>query len=286
MSSGILAALLAPAASGQEFIFNLVAEEQWNGGRPSRDDFLETGQIYLFRAGSYTPEVVAQVGQAQKVPPGTWHWIAESEGYVSVASGRIDHPEGVAPFQKGLVEPVVPACEIRLEPGEVWTGLRRLDAVSLTRRAVYPIALEHRRRFRIPVGEFVAYTVGAQGIEAISPVSQCLRGKKVPLSRPLPPAEGFQDLVIHVELPSGDTLQEARPTATLLPTEGSADTALLVPTASFYTGSRATFFFLEVSANAPFRLRIEHPQALPHEQEVPPAGGRVHELKKVVLQAR
>lgn len=286
VGSGILWALMAPAALGQKFIFNLVAEEEWNGGRPSRDSFLETGQIYLFRTGSYTPEVVAQAGQAQEVPPGTWHWIAESEGYVSVVSGRIDHPEGVAPFQKGLIEPVVPACEIHLGSGDGWAGLRRLDAVSLTRSAVYPIAVEHRRRFRIPVGEFVAYTVGEQGIEAISPVSQCQRGDKILFPRPQPPATGFQDLVIHVEFPPGEASHEVRPTATLLPAADSADAPLLLPTASFFTGSRATFFFLGVSAKASLLLRIEHPQALPHQEQVLPTESRVRELKKVVLLAR
>ncbi len=280
----LLPIVFTTPALGQNFTFNLIAEEDWNQGRPSRESFLDNGRIYLFRTGSYLPEVIAEVGKPQEVPPGSWHWIAEAEGYVSVVSGRIVLPEGQPPFEKGLVEPVVPACKVLLSDESDWAGLRRLDAVSLERGAVFPVAVDSRRSFQIPVGRFVAYVVGAQGMEAIAPIASCRRGETVHLQRPEPPDDRLQDLVIHALLPPGviDTAEELG--ALLSPFEGKPTSfSPLRPSATFRTTGRVTFFFLGIHASETLMLEIRHPHTELYRQEIPPLGGKVHEFPLVNL---
>ena len=282
-----LSALLAPASWGQtEVTFHLVPEELWNGGLPSPADFLPSGKIFLYRAGSYVPELVAEANKPQVVTPGTWLWIAEAGDYVSAVSGKIHYPEGAERFDRNLIDPVVPACKIDLGEARDWRGVARLDAVSLDRRAVYPVIVEDRRRFLVPEGRFLAYTMDSRGVTAISRVASCRTGETVELSRPEPPAAEHQDLMVSVQMPEGMADEGEELSAVLTPFDSSSPPAPQPPTAALRTLYRATFFFLDASAREPLVLEIRHPEFLTHRQELSPLPGGVRELPDVVLKPR
>ena len=284
-----LLALLAPASQGQtELTFLLVPEESYDQGDYSR--VLPSGKVFIYRAGSYVPELVAEANKPQVVTPGQWLWIAEAwdeaGDYVSVWSGIMDYPEGAERWDRDLVGPVVPACKIDLGTAQDWQGVTRLDAVSLSREAVYPVIVKDRRHFLVPEGRFVAYAMDTQGVTAISRVVTCAAGETVELSRPEPPTAEHQDLMVSVQMFDGMTDERDELSAVLRPFDPSSPMVPQEPTAAFRTHQRATFFFLDASARELLVLGIDHPQARAHRQELSPQRGGVRELPDVVLEPR
>lgn len=285
-------ALWTPVSQGQiEIRFALVAEELWNDGAPDNSHFLPSGRVFLYRAGSYIPELVAKVDEPQVVTPGNWLWISEAEDdsgglYVSVVSGKILYPEGAERFDRGLLGPVVPACRVDLGPARLWQGVTRLDAVSLERHAVYPVVVKDRQQFHVPAGRFLVYTVDEEGVTAISRVVRCDPHQTVEISRPEPPSASSQDLMVSVQMPEGQLDKDLQISAVLAPRNASRPLPPQPPTAALRTNYRTTFFFLDVDARDQLELNVRHPEALPQRQEISPLQGGVRELPDIVLEAQ
>jgi hypothetical protein len=287
----ILLLLPAPAAEAQiKITFRVVPEALWQDRSQNREHTLPSGKVFLYRAGSYSPEIVATVNEPSLVTPGQWLWISEAEDgqgglYVSVVSGRIHYPEGAEPYDKGLVGPVVPACKVDVGPATEWQGVTRLDAVSLDRNAVYPVVVRERRSFHVPEGRFLVYTVDEEGVTAISPVQTCGAGETVRLSRPTPPTADAQNVMVSVQIPEGMEGDTEQISVLLAPTrDASRPLPPQPPTAALLTNYRATFFFLDVEAREPLELQVRHPKAQSHRQELSPLPGGVRELPDVVLE--
>ncbi|MCB1037463.1 MAG: hypothetical protein KDD47_26770, partial [Acidobacteria bacterium] len=128
--------------------------------------------MLLYRPGTYEPELILPANQPAELPSGTWHWLDQAPGFVSVVGGSLNAPREGPPLRKNIVWPVVPACELDLSEAS-WGGVERLDAVSLERQAVFPVAPQKRTSLWIPAGRFLAYTVGARGIQAVSAIRRC-----------------------------------------------------------------------------------------------------------------
>ncbi|NJL28701.1 MAG: hypothetical protein HC897_12820 [Thermoanaerobaculia bacterium] len=281
----MLAGVSAGVGHAHEISFQLVPEEAWNDGRPAAGSFLPEGQVYLFRHGRDRAELVLETNTFGEVPPGDWYWIAEAPGYVSVVGGLLQLSRDGESVRKTIIWPVVPACELDLS-ADRWKGVVRLDAVSLDRHATYPVAPSQRSRWSIPAGRFLVYTLDARGLAAISRPASCRPSEQVLLRRPEPPAPDKQDLMVSARFPDGFAAKREALVASLQPANASGGQTFRPPTAIVQVADRVTCFFLDVPAEAPWQLAIQHPDLLSHRQELASIGGSVRELEEQPLRPR
>lgn len=287
----LMALMASPSVSQSEFTFRLIPEAHWNNAAPDRSTLLPEGEVYLYRAGSYQPDLVARVDVPQALTPDHWHWIAEgrdAEGtpYVSVDSGSIIYPEGAPRFDRGIIGPVAPACALDLGAAADWAGVERIDAVSPDRGSVFPLVIGTRSSFLVPAGPFIVYTMGSDGVSGISPVQTCTVGESVELSRPEPPASDRQHLMVSVPLPPSDEDRSPDLSAELAPFDESSPLSPQPAATALRSEFRTTFFFLDANARTPLVLEIRHPDFFPYRQEISPTPGGVVELPDVVLEPR
>lgn len=281
--ASLVALGFAQPALALEVTFRLVPAEHWEVGQGRAERAISGGTVYLYRAGEYVPAEVVPTDQPVAVAAGTWRWIAEAPGYVTVDSGTISvglQGEGA----KTIVWPVVPACEIVLPDSTDWRPVERLDVVSARYGSVYPIDPRHRRRLWVPAGHFLAYSVGSRGLIAIRPPSTCAPGEQLQLPPPTMPPRDQQDLLVHLRFPEGESFSPDDLLA-FAETGGGVQRA---PAATIWSYDRASLFFLglEAGRTAPLPLIARHPRFRTFVQHVEPVGGSARVLAPILLEVR
>jgi hypothetical protein len=259
----------APAAGGAvagpaeevavELVVHLAPIAAWDSAEGPTAHDLEEGTVRFYRSGAWRPARVARAGEAVGLPAGEWWLTAEAPGFASTASNRIP----VSPRRErgsiGFVAAVAPACRVELAPEAAWEGIERVDVVSLTEGSVDPVAPGERRVLWVPLGDFLAYTVGAAGPEAVSEVLSCRAGETVTLPPPRPPRGGRGALFLSVDLPPSSATPDSGLVAALEPAEEGAAGASVASDAATRQERRVTFFFLDLPARRTFVPKIEHP---------------------------
>jgi len=271
------------AEEGVPILFRLVPSSSWtaDGGH---SDYLPEGKVFLFREGTYTPSVVLDANRAGRVPPGSWVWIAEAPGYVSVVAGTIKIPNDLKQDQpKGIYWPVVPACRIALDPEEQWSGVQRMDVVSVTSDAVYPVVPKDRQSLWVPAGRLLAYGVGARGLQGIDDLGQCVQNEVVEVSPPTPPDRDHQELMVTFHVPDVVTETDEPPVSVRLERRGARP---LSPTAEVTIKSRVSAFFLDVPATQGLDAVFRHPTLRTRRLSIESAGGSARELPEQTLEER
>ena len=321
---GLAAALVAgagqlplSAADGRPttVVFELVPESAWTAGRPDPAAALETGRVFLYRVGEDAePDLVLPAGEPVQVPPGDWSWIAEADGHVTTEGGVLragDARPGAPP--KTIVWPVVPACRAVLAEDEDWGPLHRLDLVSLTRSATYPVHPRHRRGLWVPAGRLLAYGVGPTGLTGIDSLGACEAGETVRVPPPAPPDRGHQDFLLPVRPPdppgrelggagrAAEAPFDRRELVVALEPRGrrasgpGAATSVqagepgglpAAPSAALWNPGRYTLFFLDVPTGQDLDLVVRHPRVRTVVREVESLGGSARELEEVRLRRR
>jgi len=262
-----------------QLTFHLAPESEWNGGRPNSQAFLPEGEVFLYRVGSYFPEITLPLNEAQEVPEGLWTWIAQAPGFVTVAGGSVSLG-GAEPIQKTLIWPAVPACEIDLGE-EPWRGVSRLDVVSLDHGATFPISIAERRRFNVPAGRSLAYTTDTRGISAFSSIKTCQANRLHRLEEPRPPAPDRQSFMLRAIFPEK---VEIGPEELLAKIHTAGEP--LAPSATLWTSTASTFFFLDLPAHEARKLSLAHPAIRTQSLEIEPLGGSARELPTLTLPPR
>ncbi|HEX2252399.1 MAG TPA: carboxypeptidase-like regulatory domain-containing protein [Thermoanaerobaculia bacterium] len=259
-----------------EVTFVLAPVEDFHGSGPAGG--LAEGTIHLYRSGTYEPDAVFRANQPQVLPRGTWHWIAEAPGWVSVDSGVLvvgEEREG----ERTMFWPVVPACRLELE-GD-WRGAQRLDVASPAYGSVHPLRPGSRPALNAPADRrLVAYSVGNRGLIGISLLAGCVPGAELGLAPPRPPPADLQDLLMHVVVPEGVDPQQL---AVRFRGRGGPprDAAAVV-----WRGGRGSFFFLGLAAGEPGDLQLVHPQLRSVTRPIEPLGGSARELPEIELAPR
>lgn len=275
--AALLGVTPAPAA---EVTFRLVPLEHF----PARDaeDVLTSGTVYLYAHGAYEPELSGPVNEPISIPVGTWHWIAEAPGYVTVAGGTLSLGQDTD-LSRSLLWPVVPACRYRLDEDPAWRRLNRVDVVSLDHHAVYPEVPGTRRHWNVPTGPAIAYTMGPRGLVAIARLEPCRQGEERVLEPPAPPARDRQSLLVQLVLPDDPNLDrgslevfvERGPSSQPIPAD-----------ARVRSGRRVSAFFLDLPADAEHQLHVRHPALRGRSLPIAPLGGSVREVSAGELAPR
>lgn len=273
--------------------FHLVPEQAWTAGKPRLEKALPEGEVYLYREGGNVPELVAKAGEPLEVPAGRWVWIAEAPGYVSVETGLLsvvrDSPE-VEP--RNIVWAVVPACRVRLNADPRWSGLQRLDVISLSRGSTHPIHPLRRREIQVPAGDLIVYSVGSRGLVGMERLGPCKHAEEIVVEPPAPPGPGRQSLMASFQAPEGQPrvgaelavgLQSAG--SSIRSGRGPSDPPVL-PSAVIRPGNRAVFFFLDVPAEGALEVVARHPLARTAVLELEGLGGSVRDLGLMELEPR
>lgn len=275
--AALLGLLAADAAAQASVTFELVPEARWNGGSPPPGSLLEDGTVRLYEVGAYAPAVVGLVGIPVVVPPGTWTWIAESEGWVSVVGSTLEVPDrpSATSLPKTIVWPVVPACTLRLTGR--WTGVERLDAVSLTSGATFPLPRPAEgNTLRVPAGGWLVYGVRGGRLTGLGDPERCSQGDEIDLASPSLPGADRQDLMLQVQLPEG----MGSSTQPLEVAASAPRGAAYPPTASARSGKRLrTFFFHDLPAREPLDLTVVQPLLRTARHPLSPGGGSAREVK-------
>lgn len=270
----------------QEVVFELVPSERWEPENLGGMKPLSRGTVYLYREGRYEPDLVVEVGEEAKVPPGKWVWSAESdEGFVSVAAGTINIPADDQEHPpRWIYWPVERACHVVLSPESSWHGVQRLDVVSIGMSSVYPIDPRRRQDLWAPVGRLFAYSVGPRGLLGIDDLGQCSHREVLKIAPPRAPDAGHQEFMISVQLRDGEVA--ARDTLEASVTRPGHRGLVHPPEAAVWVEGRGTFFFLNVPASEELELRFHHPRLRTRTVSLEPLGGSARELREMHLQPR
>lgn len=285
LAAGLLAAGLGLPLQAQEasFVFRLLPSSAW----PPTDagaEALPSGTVFLYREGSHTPELVLEANRPQTVPPGTWVWSAEAEAYVSVVAGTLQVPPDIdqdAP--KTLLWPVVPACRMVLARDAEWSGVHRLDAVSATSDAVYPVDPDRRRELWVPAGRLLVYGVGPRGLQGIDDLGECSQGQVVEVEPPAPPDRDHQEFLVSALLPER-VVDQGRDDLSIR-VEGSGRRRP-APTAEVWVGNRVSALFLDVPALRDGEVTFHHPELRTRRVPLEALGGSARELPDQRLRQR
>jgi len=286
--ASLLMSLILPSTAvavdeGVPLLFRLVPSSSWTSGTEPTD-YLPEGKVFLFREGTYTPAVVLDANRPGRVPPGSWVWIAEAPGYVSVVAGTVNIPKDLRQEQpKGIYWPVVPACRIVLDPGEHWSGVQRMDVVSVTSDAVYPVVPKERQSLWVPAGRLLAYSVGPRGLQGIDDLGQCAQNEEVRVSPPAPPDGDHQELMLTFHIPEKVSEHGETPAAVRLELRGARP---LTPTAEVTVKNRVSAFFLDVPASRGLDAVFRHPALRTRRLSIEAAGGSARELPEQTLEER
>ena len=268
--------------------FRLVPIEYWDDPEGPLGHELQGGRIFLFRAGSFEPEIVAPAGEPIELPPGDWTWMAEVPGFVSTSTDDIYTPSSPeAPRQRLLIVPVVPACHVTRSEDDRWRHLDRVDVVSVTESAVYPQVRGGRSDFWIPAGAYLAYGVRGGELVGISSLARCAAEDEVTLGVPEAPAADVESLLVTAELPEMDEELDSEEILAQLSAGGQEAARPTLPTATVWQGRRGAYFFLDVPAGgAPRALSLEHPDLRTARKVVESVGGSAREISLGALRPR
>ncbi|MEM9290954.1 MAG: hypothetical protein AAGD01_04675 [Acidobacteriota bacterium] len=275
------------AKAEQSFRFLLVPEAHWASGQPDVSAALDTGQVYLYRAGAYRPEFVASAGESISLPAGVWHWVAESEGWVSVASGRLEIPLGRVGAEQTLIWPVVPACRLELGSIAGWQGVERVDALSLDRSTVHPVAPLDRLEVNVPAGRYLVTVYGGRGLEAISAIARCRAGEAVRLTRPEVPTDTV-DLLVHGHWPGGaEPSRDTEDDALVLGVhERGSGRLVRLAEVDLRVGSRSSFVVRNLPMDQDLELRWSHPSLRSGSREIPSDRSGAREMEEILWRPR
>ena len=256
--------------------FMLVPEDVRAAGNLTPENLLPTGRVLLYRQGEYAPSLVVEVNERRRIPLGVWNWIAESDGYVSVASGVINNRQPISePLDKRLVWDVVPACEVQLSDDPRWASIDRVDILSIDRGAVFPVLPGERRSLWVPIGRNLAYAVTEGRLAGIRLLDPCAQIDQIALDPPGPPPPELQDLMISFTVPT--TVQVDRREVRVVARSSGADPSPVVASAGTWSGNRGTFFFLGLPAR-PLEIAVSHPALQEVTLPVEPSGGLAREM--------
>lgn len=228
--------------------FELAPVESWDGPRSPAGNGLDGGRVYLYRRGEFTPRIVAVAEEPVALPAGTWYVVGETPGRVTTFSPPIE----VRPGESGsgdLVLPLMPACVVHLTDDTAWETVERVDLVSLTEAAVYPLDPGERREAWVPAGRHLAYTVVDGKVRGISSVRTCEPGERLQLAPPAPPREGRQGLILSVRMPRRTRVGGDRIRAEVQ-SGGGGEGTTSPPTATLWQGGWGFFFFPDVPGGA------------------------------------
>jgi len=292
VSLALLAALwILPSWSfGQAGVhFALVPVEFWED---PEGHLLTDGRVRLYKADSYSPDLVVELNEATPISTGVWRWIGEADGWVTVSSGTLSIGESCSGTRR-LLWWVVPACSVSLDDPDDWKGVDRVDLVSLNFGSVYPLVPKVDGVAQIPAGRFIAYGVRAGRLVGISSPMSCRKKQELVLERFETPGAEFQDLMLSVTFPeegdvSGKAAGEDEAMLSSLVSDGRlrAGAAPVLPTAVARSYRRVTFFFLDVPAGGALELQVEHPSYQTLVLPIESLGGSVRELPDATLVER
>jgi hypothetical protein len=273
-------------AAGFEATFHLVPAASWNKGRPKGESFLPGGSIHLYRQGDSDPSLVAKANVPVHIPSGVWLWIAEAPGYVSTESGTLSIPAATSSTtRKNIAWPVSPACEVELTDDRRWAASQRLDVVSLSFGAVYPINPAKRRRAWIPAGRYLSYGVGRGGLTGVHRAATCSQNERKKVGPPALPAADRQDFIATIVLSehseaAGEDLEVA------LQHASGARQSSVAPHAVAWQGRRVSYFYLGVPADAVVELISRHPVLRTAHASLAALGGSAREFPEQKLRPR
>jgi len=266
---------------GSVLTFHLVPIQYWDDPAGPVGHELANGRIYLYRDGSFEPEIVASAEEPITLTDGVWAWMAEAPGYVSTSTDRIfTLPPGKGPPRRELTVPVVPACHVTRSEDERWKRLDRIDVVSITESAVYPKLPGGAADFWVPAGTYLAYGVRGGELTGFSPVAQCKPDEEITIPVPEPPAADAESLLVTAELPAGHDELDKDGVLTELRGNGSGENrGPTAPTATVWQGDRVAFFYLDVPTDGHAReLVVWHPELRTKETVVEGVGGSAREV--------
>lgn len=289
LCSGVILMLIVgpsteAAGSKLEVSFVLVPEQHWNGRRPNVDKALPAGNIFLYKGGSYEPELVLTANEPHELPSGNWIWTGEGEGFVTVAPGEISVNLELLPEDttKRVIWPVVPACEITLTPTSEWRAIERLDIASLSTSAVYPVNPKTRRAFWLPEGRSIAYSTRAGELLGIKRLLACKQNAVLEVAPPEPPGATTQDLLVHALLPKQEDLAKGDLAVVLQTGQGTH-----TPDGLIWSVRRGSFFFLDIPAtSSELQLHLQHPELRTTSHHLESLGGSVREIPDISLRPR
>lgn len=247
-------ALDASVLGDMEIRFRVVPLEFWDSPEGPLDRALDEARIRLFRRGAYRPEITVNANQMVRLPPGDWYYFVEAPWYVSTSTTRLSSRPSEKSYPGDLVVGVAPACRVSLDvdsPADV----DRIDLVSITEAAVYPLTLPTERSAVLPAGEFFAYTVREGEVVALGEIARCEFGGESRITQPAPPTDGTGGLIVTVEGPRGAKAHDLDS----LHVSFDETEAGSRPFTRIIHGGRATFFFVDLPAGKTLFLSIEHP---------------------------
>jgi|CXWL01.1.fsa_nt_gi hypothetical protein len=248
--------------------------------------FLPDGEIRLYRPGEYKPRLIVKPNEPTVLSEGSWLWIAEAPGWVTVEAGALAVPTASSKSEKRtVVGLLVPACEVTLSDAKHWPGTERVDFVSLTHGVTFPLPIDFRSTVRIPAGRWLAYSVGPRGLIGITKPRSCSAAQELHLKTIPTPGRDREEWMVHVEAPEGvEAKWEDYQVAARAPLRSGPPPVLAA--ASLWNGRRGTFFFLDVPAGSNRLLTVQHPALRSAQQEVSVVGARALELGPLVLKPR
>ncbi|MCP4550408.1 MAG: carboxypeptidase regulatory-like domain-containing protein [bacterium] len=248
---------------------------------------MPTGTVRLYKVGSHEPGLLAKVNEPVTIPQGQWTWIAEAPGFVSVAAGSVNVDEECR--ATGKPHPfymwVVPACTLLLDESRSWSSIQRLDMVSLSYGAVYPLNPESSRVIQVPAGGYLAYTIVANRLFSIGLPDSCRTEEKKAVVFPAPPRDDRQALMAHLLLPEAH--EDSRGDFAVYLTPRMRPSHLPVaPAATVWAQNRVSLFFPDISAMIDWQLVVEHPFFQSIREFIDSLGGSVQELSQIEILPR
>ncbi|HEX2164751.1 MAG TPA: carboxypeptidase-like regulatory domain-containing protein [Thermoanaerobaculia bacterium] len=248
------------AEAAVDMVVDLAPQAAWDLPDWPTAHKLPAGRVAFYRVGEWRPAFVGEAGKPVPLPPGRYWLTAEAPGYATTGTNLIPvspHAEKVvATFLAG----VAPACRVELAPEAAWEAVERLDVVSLTEGAVYPVAPGERAALWAPVGELLAYSVREGRVDALGPVVPCRAGEVARIAPPVPPGPGQGALLLTLELPTSYRVGDRGLGAALVaPAEGAEPESRFFPVGAAWQQQRVTYFFTAVPADLLLQPVVDDP---------------------------
>ncbi|MEM7050322.1 MAG: hypothetical protein AAF604_11720 [Acidobacteriota bacterium] len=282
-SATLLLALAAWPAGAAEVQFHLVAQADWEAGRLDPEHYLPVGEVFLYRLGSYEPEIVAPLNEPLAVPPGEWTWVAEAPGFVSIQAGAFAVTEEESPA-KALVWEGIPACQVTVSALLDFRRLDRLDVVSLPHGAAFPLVPKVKERAWVPAGRFLTYGVTRGGLTGVSAIRSCAASESVAVAPPPPPAVGRQALLWSSSF--SEPLDRSPLSIALVAARQGSALATTLPSAVTWSAGRVTAFFIDAPASEALWLDLAHPALRSERRLLEPRSGEAWEVPTAALRER
>lgn len=233
--------------------FELVPVEHWDTSESPAGKGVEGARVHFYRPGDHSPSFSNSVEEPVALPVGRWYLVGEAPGWVTTHEISLQVRQGER-GGGGLVIPVMAACEVRFDKGVAWDAVDRLDVVSLTESAVYPLVPDERASTWVPAGRILTYAVAGEQITGLGAERSCEPGDHLSLAPPAKPAAGRQALIVETKIPGG---RSAAPGGVELVVEGGESMAR-TPDAFVRMGDRDFSFFTDLPA-VPLQVRLAGP---------------------------